>query len=217
MSEHEEPSLEESLVRSIAKPNLTELAADLAEVGLDQLLQDGALRDIPVLGILVGLCRTAGVVRDRIFAVKVIRFLVGLGAIPMEDRERLLKQHDQPAERRHLGETLVLLLDRLDDMHKPEALAKLFAAYVRGRCDLETFRRLSTALDRVPLSSIAEFGAFYRPEVGRFVLNGQYLAQFAFAGLVDIEFVRTGPTGGPGGSYVKNELGALFLEILGAA
>jgi hypothetical protein len=67
----EDQNLEESLVRSIAKPNLTELAADLAEVGLDQLLQEGVLRDIPVLGTLVGLYRTVGIVRDRLFATKV--------------------------------------------------------------------------------------------------------------------------------------------------
>jgi hypothetical protein len=213
----QELSLEEALVSSIAKPNLTDLGADLAEAGLDHLLQDGLLRDIPVLGTLVGLFRTVGIVRDRIFARKVITFLVALDAVPVEERERFLRAQDDPAGRRQLGETLVLLLDRLDDMQKPEALAKLFAAYVRGRCDLETFRRLSTALDRISLSSLPELKGFYQlagPQTG---LGGQQFAQFAFAGLLAVEFIRAGPTGGPGGRFAKNDLGPLFLEILGAA
>jgi hypothetical protein len=216
MPAQEDQSLEESLVRSIAKPNLTELA-DLAEVGLDQLLQEGVLRDIPVLGTLVGLYRTMGIVRDRIFATKVIRFLVGLSNTPIKDREQFLEEHDEPAKRRELGETLVLVLDRLDDMQKPEALARLFAAYLQGRFDLVMFRRLATALDRVPLSSISDLNAFYRVELGGFPPKSEYLPQFAFAGLMDIEFVRTGPTGGPGGSYIRNGVGRLFLEILGDA
>ena len=214
MVEREEPSLELSLVSSIAEPQLVELAADLGEVGFDQLLKDGVFRDIPVFGTLAGLVRIGGVVRDYVFARKVRRFLVGLSAISLYDREQFVEQIGSRAERKRLGDTLVLLLDRLDDMEKPEALAKLFAAYVRGRFDFATFRQLSTALERVPLSSLPELQKLYRPGAAEFVLGGEHLGQFVVAGLVDIRFTPTGPTGGPGGSYVKNSLGELFLEIL---
>jgi hypothetical protein len=86
----EESSLEEALISSIAKPDLTKLAAALAGVGLDQLLQDGALRDIPVVGTLAAFCRAVGVVRDHLFARTVIGFLVKLGAVPRDERERFL-------------------------------------------------------------------------------------------------------------------------------
>jgi len=220
MNQNEEPTLEEALVSSIAKPNLTDLASELAEVGLDHFLTDGVLRDIPVLGTLVGLYRTVGVIRDRLFAAKVIRFLIGLAEIPLDDRERFLKEHAERTERQRLGETLVLLLDRLDDMQKPEALSRLFAAYVRGQYNLEMFRRLAMALDRISLSSVSELRTFYRTEetVGlQPGLIGESHALFAFAGLVNIEFSRVGPTGGAGARYVKNHLGALFLEMLSSA
>jgi hypothetical protein len=66
-------------------------------------------------------------------------------------------------------------LDRLDDMQKPEALAKLFAAYLQGRFDLVMFRRLATALDRVPLSSIQDLNAFYSVGPGGVPLKSEYL------------------------------------------
>ena len=219
MTENEGSGLEEALVSSLVKPNLIELGADLAEVGLDQFLAQGALRDIPVLGTLLELYRTVGIVRDRVFANKVVRFLAGLGEIPIEERERFLKGHEDPPEKRRLGEALVLLLDRLDDMDKPEALSRLFGGYVRGQYDLETFRRLAAALDQVPLSALSHLERFYQePEhvLGLQALPrpGPYHAQFVASGLVNIEFSRTGPTGGPGGRYAKNELGELFLKVL---
>lgn len=216
--ENEESGLEESLVSSIATADLVDMGADLAEVGLDQFLAEGVLRDVPILGTLAGMYRTFGVVRDRVFTSKVVRFLVQLAEIPVADRQRFLAQHVRPADRRRLGETLVLLLDRLDDMQKPEALAHLFAAHVRGECDLETFRKLAAALDRIPLSAISHLRDFYHAQEAMPGLQpprpGEYHAQFIFAGLVSIEFSRTGPTGGPGGRYAKNELGELFLKTL---
>jgi hypothetical protein len=219
VSENESEGLEESLVSSLTKSNLIEVGVDLAEVGLDQLLAQGALRDIPVFGTLLGLYRTFGVVRDRIFATKVIRFLAGLGGIPLEEREQFVKDYQKPEEKRRLGETLVLLLDRFDDMDKPEALSRLFGAYVRGQYDLETFRRLAAALDQIPLSAIGPLERFYQePEYQPANYPpprpGPYHSQFVAAGLINIEFSRTGPTGGPGGRYTKNELGELFLRIL---
>jgi len=193
-------SLESSLVSSIAKRDLTDLTVDLAEVGLDAFLDEGIVRDVPVLATLVGLYRTVGIVRDRILSKKIIRFLVEFGSVPVADREQFVARCAEPNERRRLGETLILLLDRLDDMQKPEALGKLFAAYVRGRYDAEMFLNLSLALDRTPLSSLKELKAFYESQGPRSIHGGEHLSQFAFAGLLNIEFVRTGPTGGPGGS-----------------
>jgi hypothetical protein len=48
---------------------------------------------------------------------------------------------------KRLGDGIVLILDRLDDLEKPQLIAKVFAALVRGRIDLDTFRRLASAID----------------------------------------------------------------------
>lgn len=220
MSEQNESSnLQESLITTIGEANLAEAVADVGEVGIDQLLDEGILRDIPFLGLLVRAARTFGVVRDWLFARKVVRFFKRLSEIPSKDRERFVQQHENPTERQHLGEILMLLLDRHDDMEKPDPLARLFAGYMRGEYDLETFRRLAGALDRLPLSAIPELQAFYEGQEhhasGQPVPRpGRYHSQFIASGLVEIAFMRTGPTGGPGGYYAKNELGKLFLKVL---
>lgn len=219
--EDESANLQESLITTIGKADLAEAVADIGEVGIDQLFEAGVVRDIPFLGSLVRAAKTVGIVRDWLFAKKVVRFLSRLGEVPPEAREQFVEEHTSPSDRRRLGETIMLLLDRHDDMEKPDPLARLFAGYMRGEYDLETFRRLAGALDRLPLSAIPELKKFYDEQehygggASSYVPRpGPYHSQFVASGLVDITFVKTGPTGGPGGYYSKNELGKLFLRML---
>jgi hypothetical protein len=216
MTGQPDQTIGDALVQALELPDLRDALVDVAEVGLDQLLDEGIVRDIPVLGVLARLRTTYGVIRDHLFVKKVARFLRELGAIPQAERMRFLDAIDSQADRRRLGDALVLLLDRLDDMDKPELLARLFGSYVRGRCDLASFRRLSTALDRLPLVTLPALAAFYGQPTDRGVQEGEYLEQFAFAGLVEARYhvIRAG---GAGGGYFQNALGRLFLECVGAA
>lgn len=215
MTDTKKPHLEESLITSIRRPDLRDVLTDLAETGLDQLLEEGVLRDIPVLGTLIRLRSTWGGVRDYIFARKVTRFLIYVGEIPLDERERFITEVERQGRQRQLGDTLLLLLDRLDDMEKPEVLARLFAAYVRGQYDFSTFRRLSMALERISLLSLPALRSFYSPEREGIQTSGDEMEQFAFAGIVSINFFQ-GDTMLPGGGFVPNHLGKLFIEVIDA-
>ncbi|MCH7870017.1 MAG: hypothetical protein IH881_20185, partial [Myxococcales bacterium] len=64
----EDTTIESALLNSIADNNLKSLAVDGTELLLDSMLDDGVLKDIPVIGVLARL-RSAGVhVRDALFA-----------------------------------------------------------------------------------------------------------------------------------------------------
>ena len=216
MSSQQPESLESALVRSIDASTLRDAATDLAEVGLDQMFEDGILRDIPVLGTLVRLRATLGVVQDYLFTRKVAKFLIGVARVDEAKRKAFVATISSPTERRRLGETLVLLLDRLDDLEKPDILARMFCAYIEGRCDLPTFRRLALAVYRLPVSSLHALRAFYDPNRKGFQIGGEYLSEFASVGLASINFFSS-DMGMAGGSYGTTELGTLFLSILGDA
>lgn len=71
---------------------------------------------------------------------------------PVDDRERVAfsREFDRsPEQRDHLGASLLLILDRLEDLRKPTVLGKLFLAYLRGRLSLDDFLRLTAAVDRL--------------------------------------------------------------------
>ena len=69
---------------------------------------------------LIGVIRAAGSVRDPLLAKKLGRFLFALQSVPLDERQAFHDSLMDRADRRRVGEALLLLLDRLDDMDKPE-------------------------------------------------------------------------------------------------
>lgn len=61
----------ESLKDTILKSELPALMNELGEIGIDSLLADGVLKDIPVLGSVLAIGKTYGNVRDYLFTKKI--------------------------------------------------------------------------------------------------------------------------------------------------
>jgi hypothetical protein len=119
-----------------------------------------------------------------------------------------------------LGETLVLLLDRLDDMEKPHMVAQVFAAFVRGKITFEVFRRLAAAIDLGSLEDLKEFAKVRPPtqQQGTVLdVSTQILrTNLARTGLVSLpSFSQTAPILGV--SFRENELGKAFRQIMNEA
>lgn len=205
-------SFEDDLVTAIQLPDLRDAFVDLAEAGIDQLVSDGILRDVPLIGTLLRIRTTLGRVRDHLFTKKVAHFFVETSRIPQEDRERFMNEIESRGDRRRLGDTLVLLLDRLDDLEKPVLLARLFAGYVCGVYNYETFRRLSTALDRIELSWLPSLHTFYSSEQHGITTGGQDLSALALSGLVEFRFLPSDSF--VGGAFARTELGHHFLKAI---
>jgi len=68
-----------------------------------------------------------------------------------------------PKKAKRLGDAVVLLLDKLDDLAKSAMLAKVFAALVRGKIDVGTFRRLAAAIDIGFFEDLSAFAKMLQP------------------------------------------------------
>ncbi len=66
----------------------------------------------------------------------------------------------EPKFRKHVGEYIVTLLDRFDDIQKPGFLAKAFIAFCRGRITIVQLQRLNHAIDRVLTCDLAQLQKF---------------------------------------------------------
>jgi hypothetical protein len=136
------------LVPSSIDDNSAQVLTDLSEVGLDSLLNEGIVRDIPILSNIVELAKAGISIRDWLFARKVASFLCGLQKTSSEQREAFCQKLQQNSNlRKRLGETLILLLERLDNLDKPQLLAKAFEAYMKEEITLEMFQRIASAID----------------------------------------------------------------------
>lgn len=206
--------LESDLLRSIGSSSLTEVTTEIAVAVVDQAFDDGLAKDIPILGSLVKAKAAFGTVRDYIFTKKVAYFLLALSKVPEQKRVAFLTSIAARGEEQRVGETLLLLIDRLDNYDRAQLLAKVFAAFINERLSMDEFRRLSRVVEQLPPGSMGALRAFYSPNRQGIETGGEFLTQFAGLGLVTIEFYPTAGQGDIGGGYEKTDLGMIYLAII---
>lgn len=202
-----------ALVRTVAGRELGDVVFDSAEVALDSVLGEGVLQDLPIVGLFAKIVRAGQSISEELFLRKLLRFLYELRDIPLDEREKLLERHpDGSIEQGELGENLLLVLERLDDVQKPRLLARFFAAYVREQIDLATFSRLAQALERFNLGLLPQLRWFYTREGQAVETPEEIEHELSLAGLVTVGLAGSGTYGG-GASYRKSSLGELFLKV----
>jgi len=122
-----------------------------------------------------------------------------------------------------VGEALLLLLDRLDDMQKQELVARFFFALMRGEIDRTTFQQMATAVDRLLIAHLSPLVAFYSgpaEERSKIPADRDLYQALSFAGLVRVEARGNGggmlspELAGAIIHYARNELGEKFVKII---
>ena len=137
-----------AIIQGACNPEAKGLVTDLGDSALHSLLDDGVGKEIPVLKSIIACRKTWAAIHDQLFLQKVLSFLQACPKFTETERKKFLdKCLSAPKKTTQLSRAIVLILDKLDDLDKPKLLARAFAALVRDRIPLETFRRLAAAID----------------------------------------------------------------------
>lgn len=152
------PSMRETLFDS-SLDGLGDVFADYAELGIDSILQDGLLKDIPIFGTIIGLCKTGASIRERNFLRQTARFISSFksGTIDprkLEAHKRKLGANPKEAED-ELGR-VILLLDRTIEAKQSEVLGRFYRAFVAGSITWKKFVELSEVNSRMFLDDYVE-------------------------------------------------------------
>jgi hypothetical protein len=127
---------------------LLEASLENIEAIIEGVSYVDVLIDVPVIGTAFKVLRGADAFRDKLFAAKISRFLKQLDKIPQSDIEKMRKKiADSPKESEKVGSTLLMVLDKVSDLDKPELLGKLFIAYLDNVISVDDLRRLIHAVD----------------------------------------------------------------------
>jgi hypothetical protein len=128
---------------------LVEASLDNVEALVDSLADNELLKNIPVVGTVTKIAQGISTIRDKIFIAKIAKFVDELEQVSGKEREKVKKKAaENPNEARRVGETVLLVVERANEMDKPGLIARLFIAYVDGVLDQEWFRRLALAVDQ---------------------------------------------------------------------
>ncbi|MGA3181308.1 MAG: hypothetical protein ABSF38_13280 [Verrucomicrobiota bacterium] len=204
------------IVEAACSPDSKDLAAKLIDLDLDILTNTGVLIEMPYLKTFMAVFKTYATIRDRLFLQKVGRFILGCPRFTEAEREEFARNHlNDPKEAKRLSDTVVLILDKLDDLEKPYMVAKVFAALVERKIDLETFRRLLSAID---IGFLEDLEALSQDRDAG--LKTGIMRSLLRTGLVEIAEERDPMKVGQllpkslGLAYKTNELGRLFIACL---
>ena len=192
------------------KTDLSGVSADYLELGLDSILDDGLLKDIPVVNSIISLYKTGVNLRERFLIKKLLVFLTSLSDTAIEDRIEFIRKHEKESAK--IGEELIILLDRLDHVNKPEYVAKLFKHYLSEEISLIIYRRLCQIIDKCFIEDLK----FLKENEGSEIVTGIEALGLANNGLA----VRASFDGGtfdevnynPKTDYRINELGKLLIK-----
>lgn len=130
------------VISLIDQPELKDTVYDILELALDSSLHDGLLKDIPFVGTVMNICNAALTIKDRLLMQKVAHFLLSLQDISDERRKEFVDGLERDDQRRTVGEKLILILDRQDDLEKAELIGEVFRHYVVKKIEKDVFEML---------------------------------------------------------------------------
>ena len=201
--------LDDTMLETL-KTDLSGVSADYMEIGLDAILEDGLLKDIPVVNSIILLYKTGVNIRERFLIKKLLVFLTSLSDTTTEERLEFIQKHEKQSAK--IGEELIVLLDRLDHVNKPEYVARLFKHYLNEDINLITYHRLCQIVDRCFIEDLR----FLKEHESSDIVTGIEALSLSNNGLA----VRASFDGGtfdevnynPKTDYKINELGKLLIK-----
>lgn len=214
--------LEVAVVDALSSSGIGAIAAEYAELGFDDFVSDGALRDLPFVNSLVAVGRLSLNVCDVLFAKKLVSFLAEIKELSDEERRSMVRRLDQEENfRQRVGERVIEILDRVDLHKKPEMVARVFQAYACLEIDYETLEALIHAIQIIPQHGMNLVELFYNQSVGEnFILipderkpqtqaQIQSYTSFVVSGLATMTSVLGG-----GMRYEHTDLCRSFVSII---
>lgn len=140
---------------SAMQNSITEETADIlsniAEIGLDTVLNDGFLKEVPILSTAVNMYKIGNSLRERYYVKKMASFVLALNNGIADDSMRKYyrrKITDDPKRSNKELEYILILIDRYLHANKPSLLAKLYLSYLDDCITWNDFTKYAEVVDR---------------------------------------------------------------------
>jgi hypothetical protein len=146
--------LSSSLAETIKSSELTKVSSDLIEVGIDSIMTNGLLKDIPIISVLTGIWNTGTAIRDYRFSNKLLLFLCESSKLPLEKRLKIIEDLEDDNFQKEAGEKLIAIIDNLESSSKAILIGKLLNLFGQKIITKDEFWRVSFIIEKLPSSDI---------------------------------------------------------------
>ena len=150
-------SLATSMQQTVEHSNL-HFVEDIGEILIDAIMDDGILKDVPILGAIAGVGKCIKNVYDIRFAKKLIAFLIPIKEVTPEQRAKAIRRWEQDSNYRgKVGDTVLGMIERCDDTLKAMWLSKLFYELVLKKNSSRLFMRAEKILSSLSVMDVQTF------------------------------------------------------------
>ena len=125
--------------------NTTSIVKDGLEVAIDQFVNSGIAKDIPVVNTIANMMSISSSINDSLFAKKLIRFINAIEEVSEKDYKKI-KDFASTSCADEVSSKILHVINAQTDEKKSEIVADLFLAFVDKRI---TSNELSRYLDIV--------------------------------------------------------------------
>ena len=142
--------------QSIFNDSIADSVANIAEVGIDSIMSDGLLKDLPIINLFLNASRTFNAIHERNLLKNTALFLDAINSQKINDRKIQAykkKLLNKKTAERELGRVIVLLNQYVDNK-KAQMLGKLFCQYIDRDYSWDKFCELSDILNRLFLDDV---------------------------------------------------------------
>lgn len=158
-------SINKEIFSTVTSKEVAEIVIDFGEMGVDALLDDGLLKDIPILGTVLKSKDVIANVRDRILMKKLGAFLVPIVNISDEDIQEFSERLSDEKERNAIGEKILILIERQDNVEKARIIGTVFSEFVKNDITHQELEMLCHAVSQGYLGDIKSLPTFLGPEL----------------------------------------------------
>jgi len=173
--------ISESLEETLKGSDLQSVSVDLVEVLSDSLINDGLLKDIPIIGTVVGLSKTAFSISGLLLLKKMIYFLSELDAVSLEKRRSMIEQINSSKRfKMRVGEKLLYIINKCADHENAQFVAKLFVGFLENEIDYPDFLRAEKLIEQIYIGDLIQFieddrNVLKLDEIGKYEGSGLYV------------------------------------------
>ena len=136
------------------------ISVDIGELVVDSFLNDGLLKDIPILGFSINAYKLTNNIRDIILLNKLKLFIENLNIINEKDLDNFKDKITKDKFRKEIGIKLLNIIDKSDEYIKIKWLAKVFLDYLNKNIPKDFFFRIITIINNAFVQDILKIRVF---------------------------------------------------------
>ena len=139
--------------------DVSAMVGEFAEIGIDAIMDEGLLKDIPFISTAVSMFHIGKSIRERYHIAKLKMFIEEFNQGIVNDRQRegyREKFRNNEKFRNQELQYILLILDRYMEPGKSQMLAKIYLAYLDEYIGWDEFRKYSEIIDRLLPGDYAE-------------------------------------------------------------